>query len=163
MTEEAAQAKRLFDSEHWDQAVTAFERVISGETGDDEGNKELATYLRGVALHHTGRSQDSAAAFLKLAAQPTHLKHVETLLWLVKLAEAAPVAVRGFRFYDVKDAARFANPQQTDIYHGALFLLGRERFERGAKAEAAELFAKVEASNRWYPLAQECLQRTKRD
>ena len=161
MSEEAAQAKRLFDKEQWAQAVPALERVMSGDTGDDEGNKQLAAYFRAVALHKGGRSPEAAAAFLGLAAQPTHLKHVETLLWLVKLADSAPVVVHGFGFYDARSAARFANPEQHDVHQGALFLLGRERFERGAKAEAAELFAQVEPSSRWYVLAHECLDRTK--
>lgn len=161
MTEEAAQAKRLFDGEHWDKAVLALERVANGDTGDDEGNKQLAAYYRAIALLRLGRSQDSAVAFLDLAAKPNHLKHAETLLWLVKLADAAPVAVRGFRHYDASHAARFDNEQQREVYQGAMFLLGRERFERGAKAEAAQLFAAVAPPSRYYPLARECLERSK--
>jgi hypothetical protein len=160
MTEEAAQAKRLFDAEHWEQAVLAFDRVISGDTGDDEGNKQLAVYYRAIALHHGARTHEAASAFLAIAAQPKHLKHPETLLWLVKLAQAEPAVVHGFRFYDAQQAARFDNEQQREVYDGALFLLARERFERGAKAEAKALFAKVGASSRWSSLARECLERT---
>src|SRR5690242_14622286 len=38
MTEEAAQAKRLFDGERWAEAAVILKRVFDGETGDDEGN-----------------------------------------------------------------------------------------------------------------------------
>ena len=38
MTEQAAQAKRLFDGEKWQEAALALDRVRKGETGDDEGN-----------------------------------------------------------------------------------------------------------------------------
>ena len=36
MTEQAAQAKRLFDGEKWGDASLALYRVYKGETGDDE-------------------------------------------------------------------------------------------------------------------------------
>jgi hypothetical protein len=50
-TEEAAQAKRLFDSNtKWAEAALALKRVVSGETGDDEGNKQTAQYHLAIAL-----------------------------------------------------------------------------------------------------------------
>lgn len=161
MTEGAAQAKRLFDQERWPDAVAALERVISGETGDDAGNKELAEYLRGVALSKAGRTADAARAFLAIAPRVSHLKHFETLLWLVKLADEQPTVVRALVFYAAADAERFASPQQHEVHAGALFLLGRERFERGAFAEAAELFAKVDSTSHWGPLAVSCRERAK--
>src|SRR5688500_1472837 len=44
MTEEGAQAKRLFDNARWADAALALQRVVNGETGDDEGNKQIAQY-----------------------------------------------------------------------------------------------------------------------
>jgi tetratricopeptide (TPR) repeat protein len=158
MTEEAAQAKRLFDRELWDQAASAFERVAKGDTGDDEGNKQLAEYYRAAALHRGGHVDEAATAFLAIAGRPAHIKHAETLLWLVKLADAAPEVARAMAFYDLASAMRFSAPAQVDTQQGAFFLLGRERFERGAKPEARDLFTRVEASSRWYPLARECLE-----
>lgn len=159
MTEEAAQAKRLFDREKWDDAALQLERVANGDTGDDEGNKQIAAYQRAVALFHGGRVGESVTAFLAIAGRPAHLKHVETVLWLMKLSESAPVAVRGMAYYDAASAARFDNAQQHEVYEGVLFLLGRERFERGAKSEARDLFGRIESASRWYALAHECLDR----
>ena len=51
MTEEAAQAKRLFDGEKWSEAALALYRVRNGETGDDEGNKQIAQYHLAIALY----------------------------------------------------------------------------------------------------------------
>src|SRR5262245_1460387 len=44
MTESAAQAKQMFDKERWSEAAQALHRVVTGETGDDPGNKQLAEY-----------------------------------------------------------------------------------------------------------------------
>jgi hypothetical protein len=159
MTEEAAQAKRLFDRERWDDAVLQLGRVANGDTGDDEGNKQLAAYQRAVALFHGGRMDDALAAFLAIAGLPAHIKHAETVLWLTKLSDTAPVAVRGLAYYDATIAQRFDNAPQHELYQAVLFLVGRERFERGAKPEARDLFARVEPASRWYTLARECLDR----
>jgi hypothetical protein len=158
MSEESAQAKRLFDSEKWDDAAAAMQRVANGDTGDDEGNKQLAAYHRAVALHHGGHLDDAAAAFLAIAGRPAHLKHAEALLWLVKLAEAAPVVVRGMAFYDLTNASRFNGPGQLDVYQGALFLMGRERAERGQTNDARDFFARVAPTSRWYAVAHDCLE-----
>ncbi|MBK8996443.1 MAG: hypothetical protein IPM35_11935 [Myxococcales bacterium] len=156
MSEEAAQAKRLFDGERWPEAISAMERVVSGATGDDAGNRELAEYHRAVALHRAGRGDDAAHAFLQIASRPAHLKHTETVLWIAKLAEANPVVVHGLRHYDGKIAARFQNAQQMETYQTLLFLFGRERLVRGAKAEAAAFFEQVPAESRFRALAAEC-------
>lgn len=156
MTEEAAQAKRLFDGERWPEAVSALERVVSGDTGDDAGNRELAEYHRAVALHRAGRADDAASAFLQIASRPAHLKHTETVLWIAKLAEATPVVVHGLRYYDGEIAARFRNAQQMEIYQTLLLLFGRERLARGAKAEAAAFFEQVPIESRFGALAAEC-------
>ena len=157
MTEESAQAKRLFDSEKWDDAAAAMQRVANGDTGDDEGNKQLAAYHRAVALHHGGHLEDAAAAFLAIAGRPAHLKHAEALLWLVKLAEAAPVVVRGMAFYDLSSASRFNGPGQLDVHEGALFLMGREREERGQTNDARDFYGRVATTSRWYAVAHDCL------
>jgi len=51
MTESAAAAKGLFDKEKWSEAAQALHRVVSGETGDDAGNKQLAEYYLAICLY----------------------------------------------------------------------------------------------------------------
>ena len=50
-TDAAAQAKRLYESEKWWDAAQALFRVSTGETGDDEGNKEIAQFNLAKALY----------------------------------------------------------------------------------------------------------------
>ena len=50
-TEAAAQAKRLYDREKWWDAAKALYRVSTGETGDDEGNKQIAQFNLAKALY----------------------------------------------------------------------------------------------------------------
>src|SRR4029077_12175536 len=90
MTEQAAQAKRLFDGEKWADASLALYRVYKGETGDDEGNKQLAQYHLAIALYRLKFYQAAYGIFSEIADKPNHLKFKETLLWLPKHAAALP-------------------------------------------------------------------------
>ena len=109
MTEEAAQAKRLFDGEKWGDAALALYRVYKGETGDDEGNKQLAQYHLAIALYRLKFYQASYGIFSEIADKPNHLKFNETLLWLAKLAtelpEPADIVERVGKYNDAADRA----------------------------------------------------------
>ena len=80
MTEEAAQAKRLFDGEKWADAMNALERVASGETGDDLGNRELAEYHLAIAFERMQDYEPAADLFSAIARVHTHLKFREASL-----------------------------------------------------------------------------------
>lgn len=158
MTERAATAKRLFDSERWLEAAQAFEAIVDGTSGDDEGNRQLAQYHRAIALFRLGRFADSAAIFREMAASARHLKHGETLLWLVQLSSVRPEELRltDFAGYRAEDVARFDNANQRDVYVVAAFLVGRYRLAIGAASEAAELFSHVPGEHPYGARARKC-------
>jgi hypothetical protein len=82
LTEEAAQAKRLFDAEKWAAAANALKRVADGTTRDDQGNRQIAAYHRGIALYRAGQQAESRAQFETVAATTCHLKQREAENWL---------------------------------------------------------------------------------
>ena len=49
MTEEAAQAKRLFDGERWQDGALLLRRVADGLTDDDLGNRAIARFYEAIA------------------------------------------------------------------------------------------------------------------
>ena len=73
LTEEGAQAKRLFDAERWSHAVLALRRVVDGETGDDEGNRQLADLALAIALDHTGARVESRERLGAILRNRLHL------------------------------------------------------------------------------------------
>ena len=157
MTEEAAQAKRLFDGEKWSEAALALYRVSHGETGDDEGNKQLAQYHLAISLYRLKFYQASYAIFSEIADKPNHLKFNETLLWLAKLAtqlpEPADIIERVGKYND-EQIARFNNPQQRDLYWQLNYLLGRYKYRNRQYEEAIRLFEKVDTTSKYYVQAQ---------
>ncbi len=153
MTEAAAQAKRLFDGEKWQDAAIALDRVRKGETQDDEGNKQLAQYHLAIALYRLKFYQASYAIFSEIADKPNHLKFNETLLWLSKLAtdlpEPADIVERVGKYND-EQIGHFNNANQRDLFWQLNYLLGRYKYRNRQYEEALGLFAKVNRQSKYY-------------
>ena len=151
MTEEAAQAKRLFDQERWAEAALLLKRVVDGDTGDDKGNQQIAEYHLAVSLYRLQFYQASYDIFRRIAERPNHLKFKETLLWLAKLATQLPepagiIDSVGKYSRDMLD--RFDNPQQRELYWQLNYMLGRFKYgdvqpEGRNFEEAIQLFERV--------------------
>jgi tetratricopeptide (TPR) repeat protein len=157
MTEEAAQAKRLFDKAQWEDAALALKRVTSGETGDDEGNKQIAQYHLAIALFNLKFYQASYAIFSDIAGNASHNKFRETLLWLAKLATQLPEPadiVERVGKYDDAALEEFKNPNQKNLYWQLSYLLGRYRYRARSYDEAINLFKNVDKASPYYVQAQ---------
>ncbi len=157
MTEQAAQAKRLFDGEKWADASLALYRVYKGETGDDEGNKQLAQYHLAIALYRLKFYQAAYGIFSEIADKPNHLKFNETLLWLSKLAtdlpEPADIVERVGKYSDAQ-VSKFDNSNQRELFWHLNYLLGRYKYKNRQYEEALRLFGKVARESKYYIKAQ---------
>jgi tetratricopeptide (TPR) repeat protein len=151
MTEEAAQAKRLFDNERWSEAALLLKRVVDGETNDDKGNRQIAEYHLAVSLYRLQFYQASYDIFRRVAERPNHLKFKETLLWLAKLATQLPEPagiIDSVGKYSREQVKRFDNPQQRELYWQLNYMLGRFKYAdikpQGKNfEEAIQLFEQV--------------------
>jgi hypothetical protein len=156
-TEAAAQAKRLYDREKWWDAAKALYRVSTGETGDDEGNKQIAQFNLAKALYKLKFYQGAYSIFSEIADRPNHLKYNETLLWLAKLAtdlpEPADIIERVGK-YNEEHVAKFNNKEQQEIYWQLNYLLGRYRYRNGQFPEGLALLEKVDRRSKYYVQAQ---------
>jgi hypothetical protein len=156
-TEAASQAKRLYESEKWWDAAKALYRVSTGETGDDEGNKQIAQFNLAKALYKLKFFQAAYSIFSEIADKPNHVKYNETLLWLAKLAtdlpEPADIVERVGK-YNGEQVAKFNNNEQQDLYWQLNYLLGRYKYRNGEYPEALGLFEKVNRKSKFYVQAQ---------
>ncbi len=152
-----AMAKKLFDGEKWSDAATGMYRVVAGETGDDEGNKQLGQYYLAISLYRLKFYQSSYAIFSVVADNKFHLKFGETLLWLAKLAtqlpEPADIIERVGKYTD-EEVARFDNEKQRDLYWQLNYMLGRYKYRNRQYEEAIRLFQKVDRRSENYVAAQ---------
>jgi len=156
-SEAATQAKRLYEAEKWWDAAQALYRVSTGETGDDEGNKQIAQFNLAKALYKLRFYQAAYSIFSEISDRPTHQKYNETLLWLAKLAtdlpEPADIIERVGK-YNEEHVAKFNNHEQEELYWQLNYLLGRYRYRNGAYPEALALFGKVDRRSPHYVEAQ---------
>jgi tetratricopeptide (TPR) repeat protein len=153
----AAQAKKLYESEKYWEAAQSFYRVSIGETGDDEGNKQIAQFGLAKSLYKLRLYQAAYSIFSEIADNPNHLKYGETLLWVAKLAtdlpEPADIIERVGK-YSEEHVAKFNNDEQRELYWQLNYLLGRYRYRNGKYPEALELFDKVNRKSKYYVQAQ---------
>ncbi|HVJ21619.1 MAG TPA: hypothetical protein VM686_39715, partial [Polyangiaceae bacterium] len=146
-------AKALFDKEKWNEAAQALHRVVTGETGDDPGNKQIAEYYLAISLYRLKFYQASYSIFSVVSDNPNHQKFKETLLWLAKLAtqlpEPADIIERVGKYTDGQ-VARFDNAQQRDLYWQLNYLLGRYKYRERRYEESIRLFQKVDRNSPYY-------------
>jgi hypothetical protein len=157
MSEGARAAKALFDEKRWDEAAVALYGVLAGETGDDDGNKQLAQYFLSISLYRMKLYRASYALFGFIADNRNHLKFKETLLWLAKLAtqlpEPADIIEKVGRFGDA-EIASFDNDAQKELFFQLNYLLGRYKYRNREFQEAIRLFNKVDPKSQYYIHAQ---------
>ncbi len=157
MTEEAAQAKRLFDNEKWAQAALLLKRVVAGETSDDAGNKQIAEYHLAISLYRLKFFQASYDIFQKIAKRPNHLKFKETLLWLAKLATQLPEPadiISAVGKYSRSQVKRFDNAEQRELYWQLNYMLGRFKYGERKFEEAIQLFESVGRTSPYFVKSQ---------
>jgi hypothetical protein len=152
-SEAAAAAKRLFENDKFWDAAQAYYRVYTGETGDDEGNKQIAQFRLAQTFYKLKFYQAAYSIFSEIADKPNHLKFNETLLWLAKLAtdlpEPADIIERVGKYTD-EAIKKFDNNEQRELYWQLNYLLGRYKYRNQQYPEALGLFGKVDRRSKYY-------------
>lgn len=85
MTEQAAQAKRMYDAARWEHALVALEAVALGAHGDDGGNRQFAEYHLAIANYNLKDYDAATDLFLLIVEDRSHHKFNEAWLWLSRL------------------------------------------------------------------------------
>jgi hypothetical protein len=153
MTEAAAKAKRDFNQGKWEDAALGLYKVKNGDTGDDEGNKQLAQFDLAIALYNKKFYQAAYGIFSEIAEKPSHIKFNQTLLWLAKLAtelpEPADIVERIGR-YNEAQIKQFKNENQLPLYYQLNYLLGRYKYRNRQYEDAIALFKQVERASKYH-------------
>ncbi|MCH2108581.1 MAG: hypothetical protein MK135_04585 [Polyangiaceae bacterium] len=156
-TETYARGKSAFDKKQYGQAAKLFHEVISGSSGDDPGNTQMAEFYLAQSLYFLKFYQASFDLFSGIAGQKQHIKFNETLLWLAKLSLDLPEPadiISQLGKYSEEDLARFDNKSQRSLYWKLNYFLGRYQYRNAAYEEAIKLFARVNSESEDYVKAQ---------
>lgn len=82
-SEVAAAAWHLFDEGRFAEALPLLLKVAAGDTGDDDGNRQLASYAYAMCLVRLDRVPEANFVLERVATHPCHLRQREAReLWI---------------------------------------------------------------------------------
>jgi len=84
-------ALKLYDAQDYPMASIELNKVIEGQSGDDEANKQRAEFFMGKALFNLKYYSASLSYFDRIVQKgPAHRYYAKTLQWLASLSRFLP-------------------------------------------------------------------------
>jgi hypothetical protein len=165
MTEQAAQAKRLFDKAQWEHAVVALEAVALGAHGDDEGNRQIAEYHLAIANYNLKDYDAATDLFLLIVEDRSHHKFNEAGLWVSRLGHVCqtgrvlrPIAELREPGDDYSKISCITPNHLSVLNVLGDFLIARGLVELGEYDEAAKLYKPLRNDVDYGYRARQCLE-----
>jgi len=147
-------ALKLYDAEDYPMSSIELNKVVEGQSGDDEGNKQRGEFFMGKALFNLKYYSASLSYFDRIVQKgPSHRYYAKTLQWLASLSRFLPESagvLEKIGKYTRQDLDQPAlEPVRDELY----YLLGRYHYQKGNFADAVGLFSSVPEKSEFYPKA----------
>jgi tetratricopeptide (TPR) repeat protein len=144
-------ALKLYDGEDMYSATIELNKVIEGESGDSEANKQKAEFWMGKALYGIKFYSASLSYFDRIVQKgPSHAYYNATLKWLASLSHQLPDSTGILEKIGKYNRADLDQPALEKVRDELYFLLGKFYYQKGQFKEAVELYSAVPASSEWY-------------
>jgi hypothetical protein len=147
-------ALKLYDAEDYPMSSIELNKVVEGQSQDDEGNKQRAEFFMGKALFNLKYYSASLSYFDRIVQKgPSHRYYAKTLQWLASLSRFLPESagvLEKIGKYTRQDLDQPAlDPVKDELY----YLLGRYHYSKGNFKDAVDLFSSVPEKSEFYPRA----------
>jgi hypothetical protein len=147
-------AVKLYDKKDFFSSSIELQKVLSGESGDDEKNKQRAEFFMGKTLYQLGFYAGSLAYFDRIVQAGTaHTYHGATLKWLAALSRVLPETSGILEKIGSYDPSALDDPIMNEVRDELNYLLGRHFYRRGADGDfdkAIELFGRVARTSEFF-------------
>jgi tetratricopeptide (TPR) repeat protein len=144
-------ALKLYDHEDMYSATIELNKVIEGESGDSEANKQKAEFWMGKALYGIKFYSASLSYFDRIVQKgPSHAYYNATLKWLASLSHQLPDSTGILEKIGKYNRADLDQPALEKVRDELYFLLGKYYYQKGQFKEAVELYSAVPSSSEWY-------------
>ncbi len=144
-------AFKLYDADDFTQASIELNKVIEGETGDTEGNKQKAEFWMGKALYNMKYYSASLSYFDRVVQKgPSHAYYNATLKWLASLSRQLPDSTGILEKIGKYNRSELDQPALEKVKDELYFLLGKFNYQKGSFKEAVALFGAVPQSSEFY-------------
>ncbi len=144
-------AFKLYDGEDFWSSSIELSKVIEGESGDAEPNKQKAEFWMGKALYNLKFYSASLSYFDRIVQKgPSHAYYNATLKWLASLSRQLPDSTGILEKIGKYNRAELDQPALEKVRDELYFLLGKYYYQKGQFKEAVELFQAVPANSDSY-------------
>jgi tetratricopeptide (TPR) repeat protein len=144
-------AFKLYDGEDYYSASIELNKVVEGESGDTEGNKQKAEFWMGKALYNMKFYSASLSYFDRIVQKgPSHAYYNATLKWLASLSRKLPDSTGILEKIGKYNRAELDQPALEQVRDELYFLLGKFYYQKGSFKEAVELFNAVPPNSEFY-------------
>src|SRR5262249_39867168 len=147
-------APQLYGAEDYTMSTIELNKVVEGQSGDDEANKQRAEFYMGKALFNMKYYSASLSYFDRIVQKgPAHRYYAKTLQWLASLSRFLPESagvLEKIGKYTRQDLDQPAlDPVKDELY----YLLGRYHYSKGNFPDAIGLFSSVPEKSEFFPKA----------
>jgi TolA-binding protein len=144
-------AFKLYDGEDFYSASIELSKVVEGESGDAEVNKQKAEFWMGKALYNMKYYSASLSYFDRIVQKgPSHAYYNATLKWLASLSRQLPDSTGILEKIGKYNRAELDQPALEKVRDELYFLLGKFYYQKGNFKEAVDLFQAVPATSDFY-------------
>jgi tetratricopeptide (TPR) repeat protein len=148
-------ALKLYDNRDYYSATIELHKVIEGETGDSEANRQRAELTMGKSLFHLGYYSAALSYFDRIVQKgDAHAYYRATLKWLASLSTKLPESALLLEKIGKYTRADLDDKELVDEKDQLLYLMGRWHYSQGNLKEAVALFAEVSPDSPFYVRAQ---------
>src|SRR5579862_5177665 len=144
-------AFKRYDGTDWQSASIELSKVIEGESGDTEPNKQKAEFWMGKCLYNMKFYSASLSYFDRIVQKgPAHAYYNATLKWLASLSRQLQDPTAILEKIGKYNRAELDQPALEKVRDELYFLLGKYYYQKGSFKEAVELFNAVPPSSEFY-------------
>lgn len=144
-------AIKLYDGEDYYSASIELNKVVEGESGDTEPNRQKGEFWMGKALYNMRFYSASLSYFDRIVQKgPSHAYYNATLKWLASLSRQLPDSTGILEKIGKYQRTELDQPALEKVRDELYFLLGKFYYQHGQFKEAVELFRAVPTSSEFY-------------
>jgi len=148
-------ALKLYESEDYYNASIELHKVIEGESGDSEQNKQRAEFWMGKTLYNLGFYSASLVYFSKIVDKgPSHAYYNATLKWLASLSRKLPESAGILEKIGKYQRTELDQPALESVKWELYYLLGRFFYTQGQFPQALELFEAIPDDSEFFARGQ---------
>ena len=147
-------ALKLYEQEDYHSSTIELNKVVEGQSGDDEANKQRAEFFRGKALFQLRYYSASLSYFDRIVQKgPAHRYYQKTLQWLASLSQYLPDSAGVLEKIGKYTRQDLDSDALQPVRNQLFFLLGRYHYSKGNFKEAVDLFTSVPEESEYYARA----------